>query len=56
MNLRIEGKVGEMLLRFNIYFSKYNDINIFIVFSTICCFRVNFVGADCNFEQSAFVC
>ena len=38
MNLRIEGKVGEMLLRFNIYFSKYNDINIFIVFSTICCF------------------
>lgn len=56
MNLRIEGKVGEMLLRFNIYFSKYNDINIFIVSAQFAVLRVNFVGADCNFEQSAFVC
>lgn len=38
MNLRIEGKVGEMLLCFNIYFSKYNDINIFIISNAICCF------------------
>lgn len=38
MNLRIEGKVGEMLLRFNIYYTKYNDINTFIISNAICCF------------------
>lgn len=32
-----------MQSHFIIYLSNYNDINIFTIFNTICCFRVNFV-------------
>lgn len=56
MNLRIEGKVGRCS-SILIYIVLFIMILIYLLFQTqfaVLC--VNFVGADCNFEQSAFVC
>ena len=56
MNLRIEGKEGKCCCVLT-----YNLLNIMILIyllflTQFAVLRVNFVGADCNFEQSAFVC
>jgi len=56
MNLRIEGKAGECCCILTYSFLNIM-ILIYLIFSTqFAVLRVNFVGADCNFEQSAFVC